>query len=69
MKRNINTEKHRNTPKRNERRPQNSPAAHVRPHHEVHQSPEVGEPTNRRLNGTGGGQEVHPMGRDALTLE
>ena len=35
MKRNINTEKHRNTPKRNERRPQNSPASHVRPHHEV----------------------------------
>ena len=71
MKRNINTEKHtetqRNARKRNERRPQNSPAPHVRPHHEVHQSPEGGEPTNRRLNGTGG--EVHPMGRDALTLE
>ena len=42
MKRNLNTEKHRNTPKRNKRRPQNSPASHVRPHHEVHQSPEVG---------------------------
>ena len=54
MKRNIHTEKHRNTPKRNERRPQNSPASHVRPHHEVHQSPEVGG--GSRLTGVSTGQ-------------
>ena len=36
--------------------------------HGVHQKKkaEVGELTNQRLNGTGG---VHPMGRNALTLE
>ena len=68
MKRNINTETHRNAPKRNERRPQNSPAPRVRPHHEVHQSPEGGEPTNRRLNGTGGGGAPHGAKRPHLII-
>ena len=68
MKGSINTEKPRNTPKRNERRPQNSPAPHVRPHHEEHQSPEVGEPTNRRLNGTGGGGAPHGAKRPHLRI-
>ena len=69
MKRNINTEKHRNTPKRNERRPQNSPASHVRPHHEVHQSPEVG---GSRLTGVstgqGGGGAPHGAKRPHLRI-
>ena len=60
MKMNTNTEKHtetrRNTPAKRARktRPQKALAPHAHPHHEVHQNPAGGKPTNRRLNGTGG---------------
>ena len=65
MKRNINTEKHRNARK---------DARKTRPHRtyvpimRCTKAQRWGEPTNRRLNGTRGG-EVHPMGRNALTIE
>ena len=56
MKMNTNTEKHRNAKKHARKtRPQNALAPHARPHHEVHQNPAGGKPTNRRVNGTGGG--------------
>ena len=65
MKRNINTEKRtetqRKTPAKFARTARTSPSWGAP------KARRGGEPTNRRLNGTGG--EVHPMGRDALTLE
>ena len=69
MKMNTNTEKHRNAKKHARKtRPQNAPAPHAHPHHEVHQNPAGGKPTNRRLNGTGGGGAPHGAKRPHLRI-
>ena len=61
-------ETQRNATKRNERRPQNSPAPHVRPHHEVHQSPEGGSRLTGVSTGQGGGGAPHGARRPHLRI-